>query len=165
VTFKFTGTALDYESTQYFNLNSDLGYLPQYVDKQGISYYNKNTALCSASSYRIELLGPEKTDIAFTPVISATTDEKYGRVTEDYKDMTKISAFNDEPLSILANNRYASYTFDLSAVYISGLVDPSLSGDARADAIARATQDWLDLLETPELLSYKYILYNTNYLA
>ena len=146
-------------------MNSDLGYLPQYADKQGTSYYNKNTALCSASSYKIELLGPEKTDIKFTPVISVTTDEKYGRVTEDYKDMTKISAFNGEPMPILANNRYVSYTFDLSAVYISSLVDPSLTGDARADAIARAIQDWHDLLETPELLSYKYILYNTNYLA
>jgi len=70
VTFKFLGTSLEYDSTRYFNLNSDLGYLPQYVDKPGVSYYCRNTALCNAQQYNIELLGPEKTDIEFTPVIN-----------------------------------------------------------------------------------------------
>lgn len=69
VHFTFVGQSLVYSSTDYFNLNSDLGYLPQYVDVQGTSHYGSNTALRRAQQYSIELLGPEKSDIEFTPVI------------------------------------------------------------------------------------------------
>jgi len=94
-----------------------------------------------------------------------TEDEKYGRVTEDYRDMTKISAFNTSVLKIPANARSTSYRFDLSSIYISSLVDPTLSGEQKESAIARAMQNWQDLTQTSELLSYKYIIYNTEYLA
>ena len=131
-------------------MNSDLGYLPQYVDKQGISYYNKNTALCNATSYSIELLGPGKTDIDFTPVINMTEDEKYGRVTEDYRDATKMSAFNDQSIVIPKNYRYATYTFDLSSVYVNGLVSSMVNADdsdaKKEEARARAEEIWKDLI-------------------
>lgn len=52
----------------------------------------------------------------------------------------------------------ASYTFDLSTVYVNGLVT---GGTPRA----KAEEAWLDLIETPDLLDYKYIVFNTNYLA
>ena len=44
--------------------------------------------------YSIELLGPEKSDIPFTPVIKDNTDEKYGRVVEEYKEYNKIESYN-----------------------------------------------------------------------
>lgn len=158
VNFKFVGTTLKHQSTKYFNLNSDLGYLPQYVDVQGTSHYNKNTALCNATALNIELLGPEKSDIAFTPVIRMTEDEKYGRVVEEYKDVNRISVFNDEAITIPKNLRVATHTFILSSIYINDLTSNGMTP-------ARALQNWNDLIETPELLRYKYIIYNTNYMS
>jgi hypothetical protein len=48
------------------------------------------------------LLGPEKSDIPFTPIIKDNADEKYGRVVEDYKDFNKVESYNSE--IIIANN-------------------------------------------------------------
>lgn len=158
VNFKFVGTSLKHQSTNYFNLNSDLGYLPQYVDQHGTSHYNKNTALQKKQQYSLELLGPEKSDIAFTPVIKVTTDEKFGRVVEEYKDFNKISAFQKEDIIIPKNYRIATYKFDISSIYIDSLVENGMER-------SKAESNWQDLTETPELLTYKYIIYNTNYLA
>lgn len=158
VNFKFVGASLKHQSTNYFNLNSDLGYLPQYVDQHGASHYNNNTALQKKQQYSIELLGPEKSDIAFTPVIKVTTDEKFGRVVEEYKDFNKISAFQKEDIIIHKNYRIATYKFDISSIYIDSLVENGMER-------SRAESNWQDFIETPELLTYKYIIYNTNYLA
>ena len=67
-------------------MNSDIGFLPQYVGEDGTSRMCNNVALSGKSAYNIEMLGPEKSDLPFTPVIVESTDEKYGRVTEDYKN-------------------------------------------------------------------------------
>lgn len=158
VNFKFVGTSLKHQSTNYFNLNSDLGYLPQYVDQHGTSHYNNNTALQKKQQYNIELLGPEKSDIEFTPVIKVPIDEKFGRVVEEYKDFNKISAFQKEDIIIPKDYRIATYKFDISSIYIDSLVENGMER-------SRAESNWQDLIETPELLTYKYIIYNTNYLA
>lgn len=159
VEFKVVGTKLKYSSVKYFNLNSDIGFLPQYVDAAGTTHYNQNTALCNATQLNIELLGPEKSDIAFTPVIKMTEDEKYGRVTEDYKDISKLSVFNDKPLAIMKNSHVTTYTIVLSDAYIADL--EKNQGMSRE----RALREWSDLAETPDLTRYKYIVYNTGYLA
>ena len=159
VSFKFIGNNLSYQTTEYYNLNSDLGYLPQYVDVQGKSHYDQNTALCNHTSYNIELLGPENSDIAFSPVIKTTIDEKYGRVVEEYKEFNKISTFNDSGMTIRRNMRTTSYTFDISSIYINNLTQNF------GKPLATALQDWYDLIDTPDLLRYKYIIYNTKYLA
>lgn len=157
VDFSFVGSRLRYKQTKYYNLNSDIGYLPQYVDVQGQSYYCNNRALSNLNHFDIELLGPEKSDIEFSPVINITTDEKFGRVTEDYIEFTKLSSNNDLPLSVLQGDFTATYTFDLSTIYISNV--SSLIG------LDRAKIEYDNLYQTDELLSYKYILYNSNYLA
>ena len=157
VDFQFVGSRLRHKQTKYYNLNSDIGYIPQYVDVQGKAYYCNNTALSGLSCFDIELLGPEKSDIAFSPVINITTDEKFGRVTEDYNEFTKLSTNNDAKLVVPAGQFTATYTFDLSTIYISNV--SSLIG------LDRAKTEYSDLYQTDELLSYKYILYNTNYLA
>lgn len=157
--FKVVGTKLKYSGVKYFNLNSDIGFLPQYVDAAGTTHYNQNTALCNATQLNIELLGPEKSDIAFTPVIKMTEDEKHGRVTEDYKDISKLSVFNDKPLTIMKNNRVTTYTIVLSDTYIADLENN------QGMPHGRALQEWNDFAETPDLMRYKYIVYNTGYLA
>lgn len=50
-----------------------------------------------------------------------TEDEKYGRVTEDYKDISKLSVFNDKPLTIMKNSHVTTYTIVLSDAYIADL--------------------------------------------
>lgn len=159
VTFDFVDTILDNPTTRYYNLNSDIGYLPQYADKPGISYYSENTALCNASRYNIELLGPEKSDITFTPIITTTGEEKYGRVVEEYKEINKISAFNDVDLSVQVNAYVVQYQFNLSDVFIDNFMKTSGMPKDEAES------EWKSMLDTSELLSYKYVLYNTNYLA
>lgn len=47
--FKIVGTKLKYSGVKYFNLNSDIGFLPQYVAAAGTTHYNQNTALCNAT--------------------------------------------------------------------------------------------------------------------
>lgn len=142
VTFTFTVNKLNYKNTSYFNLNSDLGYLPQYPDTFGKSNLYANPALKNKTEYAIELLGPEKSDIAFTPIITDNTDEKYGRVVENYKEYNKIYGYSPQ-LLINNNTKDIIYTFELSNIF--------------------PIDDWESLMETNDLLRYKYILYNTNY--
>ena len=88
------------------------------------------------------MLGPEKSDIPFTPIIKDTTDEKYGRVVEDYKEYNQILGYSDA-ISVDANANYATYDFKLSSIF--------------------PDKEWNVLTATPDLLRYRYILYNTNY--
>lgn len=163
VTFKFVGTNLRYDRVDYYNLNSDIGYLPQYVDVQGKTWYCNNTALSGSNSLKIELLGPEKSDIAFTPVIQMTTDDKYGRITEDYREYNKMSAFNATSITIPSKAIEGTYEFDLHDIYMSATVGGTTGSDK--GKAAQAETSWAELVETPELLQYKYILYNKKYLA
>ena len=104
------------------------------------------------------MLGPEKSDIPFTPVIKVTTDEKYGRVVEDYKNFTSMSSILSTTLSINANVSSVTHVFELSSIYVDSIMSPTMTRD-------RAIEEWKQLIETPELLRYKYILYNTDYLS
>ena len=104
------------------------------------------------------MLGPEKSDIPFTPVIKVTTDEKYGRVVEDYKNFTSMSSILSTTLSINANASSVTHVFELSSIYVDSIMSPTMTRD-------RAIEEWKQLIETPELLRYKYILYNTDYLS
>lgn len=159
VTFKFSGQKLKYSHTDYFNLNSDIGYLPQYVGIPGTTKYCSNSALSGLKQLNIELLGPEKSDIAFTPVITNTNvEDKNGRVVEGYKDFNQMSAFNMSPIVIEQNEISTSYIFDLSSIYIQSI--SGFSGD-----LERATESWNELQDTTGLMNYKYLLYNTSYLA
>lgn len=143
VNFKMVGSSIRNDGVDYFNLNSDLGFMPQYADKVGTSRIWSNSALSNGQSYSIQLLGPEKSDVPFTPVIVENPDEKYGRVVEDYKEYDTTQAYNDHPITIAPNSKYATYEFQLSDVFPS--------------------DDWDTLNQTNDLLRYKYILYNTKY--
>lgn len=88
-----------------------------------------------------------------------TEDEKHGRVTEDYKDISKLSVFNNKPLTIMKNSRVTTYTIVLSDAYIADLENN------QGMPHGRALQEWNDFAETPDLMRYKYIVYNTGYLA
>lgn len=158
VNFKFVGGLLKHNSTEYFNLNSDLGFLPQYVDHDGLTRYYNNTALSNADSFNIQLLGPEKSDVPFTPVIKVTTDEKYGRIVEDYKNFTSMSSTLSTELSINASASSVTHVFQLSSIYVDSIMSPTMPRE-------RAIEEWKQLVETSELLRYKYILYNTDYLS
>lgn len=140
--FDFNGSTLRYAGLDVFNLNSDLGFIPQYADRCGLSRYYNNSALKNLSSYQIELLGPENSDVKFTPVIKTPTDESYGRVVEEYEPVTKFIRYTDE-LTIESN--YNSVTAEF---FLSDMIS------------ANALQDMED---SGELLKYKYMLFNTRY--
>ena len=144
VTFTFNANKLRFKDISYFNLNSDLGYLPQYPDTYGKSNLYTNPALKNKTEYSIELLGPEKSDIPFTPIIKDNADEKYGRVVENYKEYNKLYAYNTD-ISIGTYDKCETYTFELSSIF--------------------PEDDWKSLMETNDLMRYKYILYNTRYEA
>ena len=78
-------------------------------------------------------------------MIVDTTEEKYGRVTEDYKNYNQLTACNESEIVISSGCSHAEYDFNLSSVFPS--------------------DDWEALSSTSELLRYKYILYNTKYEA
>lgn len=155
--FQFVGSQPRHKQTRYYNLNSDIGFLPQYVDECGQTHYCNNRTLSGQQYFDIELLGPEKSDIAFSPVIHITTDEKYGRVTEDYRDFTKISANNDSNIVIKKLSAMAAYEFSLSDMYVANL--------SNSIGLERAKSTYEEMRETNQLLTYKYILYNSKYLA
>ena len=117
---------------------------PSFVAKSSMKIF-ANSALANKNEYSIELLGPEKSDIPFTPVIQDNADEKYGRVVEDYKEFNKILGYNENDIIISAHENYSTYTFNLSSLFPS--------------------DEWNTLTSTPELLRYKYIFYNTKYEA
>ena len=111
----------------------------------GTSRIYNNTALSGKQAYSIELLGPEKSDVPFTPVIEQTTDEKFGRVVEDYKDYNQTEGYNESQIVVPTNEKYATYTFKLSSIF--------------------PEDEWETLTSTNDLLRYKYIVYNTKYEA
>ena len=140
--FTFSGHALKYAGTKYYNLNTDIGFMPLFADEQGTTRIFKNKSIAQDEQYNLQLQGPEKAEENATPVIIDPADEKYGRVTEDYKEYNKFTAFNETQISILAGQTSAEYTFELSSV-LSAI--------------------YYDVKQTNQLVKYKYMLMNSKY--
>ena len=81
---------------KHFNLNTDIGYMPLFADTTGKSRFWNNSALSGNEMYKLELLGPENSDVDYTPVILDQEDDRFGRVTEDWKEQSKVTAFTGE---------------------------------------------------------------------
>ena len=119
ISFKTNNSLITYQDTKYFNLNSDLGFLPQYANTSGNTRLCGNSALSGKNSYSIELLGPEDVVVPFTPVIIDIGNVKSGRVVEEYKEYDKLDAYNTTPIQIPAGINKQTYEFMLSNVFPS----------------------------------------------
>lgn len=147
IDLRFVGSKVSVKAERIYNLNTDIGYYPLFADKHGKSRFYVNSALSGAQTLNLELLGPENSDVDYTPVILDTdVTDKYGRVTEDYRDYNKLTAFSEE-IQFEAGNECAVYTFQLSDIFV--------------DDLGRSTYE--DLAETGDLLDYKWNLANTSY--
>ena len=150
VELRYVGTSLKENEIRYYNLNADIGYTPLLANVQGKSRFYNNTALSGKTSFKCELLGPENSDVAYTPVLvdpngGATPD---GRVTEDYKPIDKITFYLNQDLVILPARTMVQYTFNLREIF----------GKDRHDEYI-----YDQFIETGKLLKYNYTLFNTNY--
>jgi len=116
--------------------------MPLFSDEEGKTRFFMNKSLSATAQLNLQLQGPEKAEENATPVIVTPKDEKYGRVTEDYVEISKFNAFNETAISVLANEVSATYTFELSSV-LSSVYD--------------------DIKETNQLVTYKYMLMNSKY--
>lgn len=148
VSFKFSTSTLIANGIKYYNLNTDLGYLPVFADLKGKTRFYCNSALSAKQEYNVELLGPENSDIDYTPVIIDQASDKYGRVTEDYREYNKVTAFSPE-ITFNANEESAEFTLALSDVFV--------------DDHGKSTYE--DIAETGALTSYSYTFTNTTYVA
>ena len=146
--FKFAKSTVIASDVKHYNLNTDLGYLPVFADLNGKTRLYLNSALSAKDSYSIELLGPENSDIDYTPVIIDQEGDKYGRVTEDYREYNKVTAFSPE-ITFGIGEVTAKATFDLSDVFV--------------DDNGKST--YADIAETGALTGYSYTFSNTSYSA
>lgn len=148
IDFKFVGKKMVATTTKHYNINTDLGYLPLFADTHGKSRIYNNSALSAKEQYSLELLGPENSDVDYTPVIIDQADERYGRVTEDWKEYSKLTAFSKE-IRVPSLKSCATCTFALSDVFV--------------DSRGRSTYD--ELAETNQLTNYSYTFTNLAYTA
>lgn len=149
VDFKFVGSRIVAKQVRHYNLNTDCGYYPLFADTHGKSRLYANSALSSKNEYSFELLGPENSDIDYTPVILDTNvQEQNGRVTEDYKDYTKMITFNEQ-LDVSPGASVVTCMFDLRSIFV--------------DDNGNSTYD--DLAETGTLTKYRWNIANTSYAA
>ena len=150
VELRYIGKYLKYNQIRYYNLNADAGYTPLLADVQGTSRLYNNTALSKQTQYSCELLGPENSDVAYTPIIVDAGNTPDGRVTEDYKSIDKISYLNPAEIAIPAHSLSLEFSFDLSTVF--GL-------DRHKESI------YDQYIETGALSRYAYMFFNSTYEA
>lgn len=149
VDLKFVGSRIVAKQLRHYNLNTDCGYYPLFADVHGKSRLYANSALSSKSEYSFQLLGPENSDIDYTPVILDTNvQEQNGRVTEDYRNYNKLVAFSNQ-INLKAGEHTCSCVFDLRDVFVDD----------------NGSSTYNDLAETGTLTNYKWNIANTSYTA